>query len=146
MNREGYPYGNGRPSRSGRMPQGRMSHETIDGYDTYNGNCGCGIPEHPVMPENRDFSDIPMENQHQLLAYINEISFCAYDLMLYLDTHPMEEVAAAQFANYQQRREQAVRIYEEKYGPLRFSKLLNGGRPDSVKWVSQKWPWEGGKC
>ncbi|MCD7883785.1 MAG: spore coat protein CotJB [Lachnospiraceae bacterium] len=145
MNREGYPYGNGRPARAGRMPQGRMSQEARDGYDAYNGNCGCGAQEHPVLPESRDFSEIPVENQPQLLAYIDQISFCAYDLMLYLDTHPMEEAAAALFAKYQRERDHAVKIYEEKYGPMRFGQL-DGGQPESVKWVSQKWPWEGGKC
>ncbi|MCD7957639.1 MAG: spore coat protein CotJB [Lachnospiraceae bacterium] len=145
MNREGYPYGNGRPARAGRMQQGRMSQDSRENFDAYNGNCGCGTQERPVMPESREFSGIPTENQYQLLKYIDEISFCAYDLMLYLDTHPLEEPAAAQFAKYQHQRDRAVKIYEEKYGPLRFGQP-DDGRFESVKWVSQKWPWEGGKC
>lgn len=37
-------------------------------------------------------NNMPM-NQSQLLDWINQVSFVAYDTALYLDTHPYDEEA-----------------------------------------------------
>ncbi|MCD8105658.1 MAG: spore coat protein CotJB [Lachnospiraceae bacterium] len=145
MNRDGYMVGNGRAAHGGRAPQGRMMPEQRGMSDSYNTNCGCGTQERAGFADGREFPEIPAENQMQLLKYIDEVSFCAYDLMLYLDTHPEEEEAMARFGQYNRQRDRAVQIYEEKYGPLRFG-YPHGGRFESAKWVGQEWPWEGGEC
>ncbi len=105
---------------------GCMTNETAD--------CGCV-----------DYSDIPAGNEAKLLSYIDEVSFCAYDVMLYLDTHPTDESAQEYFRISNSKRDRAIDIYEEKYGPLRYGQTTVCGT-GSVKWVTQSWPWEGGVC
>lgn len=91
-----------------------------------------------------DISDIPTGTCGQLLQYLDEVSFCAYDLMLYLDTHPKDENARQAFHEYNHKRKRALHLYEEKYGPMRYGQG-GPGAPYSAKWVNQAWPWEGGE-
>ena len=73
-------------------------------------------------------NNMPMD-QSQLLDWINQVSFVAYDTALYLDTHPDDE--------------SALKMYEEKYGPL----TLDGADTDGHwSWGSMRNPWEGGNC
>ena len=81
-------------------------------------------------------------NQAKLLHFINIVSFQVADLTLFLDTHPSDKEALQHFNYYSELRNKAMKIYEEKYGPLTF----DSARPDNYwKWVKEPWPWEGGK-
>ena len=40
-------------------------------------------------------NDIDSMNKEQLFTWINQLCFCADDMMLYLDTHPEDADAAA---------------------------------------------------
>ena len=62
-------------------------------------------------------NNMPMD-QSQLLDWINQVSFVAYDTALYLDTHPYDEEALSFYNHYRTLRLKAVKMYEEKYGPL----------------------------
>ncbi|MCD7715001.1 MAG: spore coat protein CotJB [Lachnospiraceae bacterium] len=162
MNREGTMYGNGRGLRGstpqGRMtpegrgmrtgnPQGRPMQESRGMTENYRRDmeCDCAVSESTEDCGCRNTMDIPAGNRLQLLTYIDEVSFCAYDLMLYLDTHPEDERAIEYFGKYNGKRDRALEIYEEKYGPLNYGQTCrcNAG---SVKWVTEPWPWEGGEC
>ncbi|MCC8136817.1 MAG: spore coat protein CotJB [Clostridiales bacterium] len=170
MNREGTMYGNGRGMR-GNVPQGRMTQDgrgmrsgapqgrrTQDGRGMADGyrqdmecectasrsteSCACG----PDLPDEPGYiPKIPAGSRMQLLTYIDEVSFCAYDLMLYLDTHPEDACAMEYFGKYSEARKRAADIYEEKYGPLQYGQSC-GNNMESVKWVTEPWPWEGGDC
>ncbi|MCD7744898.1 MAG: spore coat protein CotJB [Lachnospiraceae bacterium] len=107
-------------------------------------DCGC-VTNESADCDCVDYSDIPIGNEAKLLAYIDEVSFCAYDVMLYLDTHPTDENAQEYFRKSNSKRDRAIDIYEEKYGPLRYGQTTVCGT-GSVKWVTQSWPWEGGVC
>lgn len=76
-----------------------------------------------------------------LLHWIDMVSFCMYDMALYLDTHPDDKEAMEYFNQYQRLRKEAVSVYSKKYEPL----LLDEAAPDCKwKWVLSPWPWEGG--
>ncbi|MCC8105296.1 MAG: spore coat protein CotJB [Clostridiales bacterium] len=161
MNREGTMYGNGRGMRTG-APQGRMMP---DGRGMRNGapqgrmmqdgrmsegyrrdiECDCVVTETTEECGCRNTVDIPAGSRMQLLTYIDEVSFCAYDLMLYLDTHPEDDRAQEYFKEYNKKRDRALELYEEKYGPLQYGQTC-GCNMGSVKWVTEPWPWEGGDC
>lgn len=167
VNRDNAMYGNGRAMRGmmGNRPGMSASSDGhfrgADGRSRVPEHCSCAADpsartaDESVRAANdcacaedysraADVSDIPTGSSCQLLQYLDEVSFCAYDLMLYLDTHPMDENAREAFHKYKHKRDHALRIYEEKYGPLRYGQG-GPGAPYSVKWVTQAWPWEGGE-
>ncbi|MCC8100822.1 MAG: spore coat protein CotJB [Clostridiales bacterium] len=153
MNRDGAMYGNGRNMRGmmgsrpgmGTPPDGRSRGAdscgcATDGYSRVAKDCACTED----YSRTADVPEIPSGNPCQLLQYLDEASFCAYDLMLYLDTHPNDENAREAFRGYKHKRDHALRLYEEKYGPLRYGQG-SPGAPCSIKWIRQTWPWEGGE-
>ena len=90
-----------------------------------------------MLPTSRD----------ALLAYINEISFAAYDALLYLDTHPYEREALEYFDLCNDRRNIAVADYQHRFGPLNLTMPGTGDlNQQSWQWCLQPWPWEGGTC
>jgi spore coat protein JB len=79
--------------------------------------------------------------QAQLLLQIQQLSFVASELNLYLDTHPQDQRALAMFNQTHQELMRHVRNYEQLYGPL----LGYGYSPAAQnywKWVDSPWPWE----
>ena len=90
---------------------------------------------------------IPNGSRAELLCFINEVSFAAYDLMLYLDTHPDCGEALQRFQKYNELRGEALRIHAKSYGPLTLESAGEAGC-SSWEWMLQPWPWEleGGAC
>lgn len=81
-----------------------------------------------------------MEAMEQaLLDRIMEARFVCVDLQLYLDTHPEDEAAKADYLCYAQKLQKLIHRYEEQFGPL-----MNFGQSptDQGSWVFQKWPWD----
>ncbi|TYO96152.1 spore coat protein CotJB [Desulfallas thermosapovorans] len=80
-------------------------------------------------------------NQVKMLLQIQQLSFVATELNLFLDTHPDDQQALAMFNQVHKDLLQAVRNYEQVYGPL-----LSFGYSPNVqnywKWVDSPWPWE----
>ena len=74
-----------------------------------------------------------------LLHYITEVSFVLDDVGLYLDSHPHDKAAMAYYDKYKRERMDAVREYENMYGPISHYSV-NG--PEWI-WVDEPWPWEG---
>lgn len=82
-------------------------------------------------------------NQHNLLHWIDMISFCMVDMELYLDTHPDDKEAIKYFEQYKALRNEAVTVYSNKFTPL----LLDCADNDQKwKWATSAWPWEKGGC
>jgi spore coat protein JB len=80
-------------------------------------------------------------SRHQLMKLINESSFAQYDMLLYLDTHPMDMEAFAFYQKQTRIREDAMKRYAQQYGPLTMD-LVDDTCSDSWKWAMQPWPWE----
>lgn len=77
--------------------------------------------------------------EQTLLARIREARFASVELREYLDTHPEDEAANADYYSYSEKLNQLLERYEQSYGPL-----LNFGQSvsDTGCWVYQKWPWQ----
>ena len=81
-----------------------------------------------------------MEHCEQaLLSRIAETRFACVELQLYLDTHPEDAIATADFNCYCDTLHELMTDYENEYGPL----MGFGSCPyNAGSWVDQKWPWQ----
>ena len=80
-----------------------------------------------------------MNEQRKLRRMIENYSFVVYETVLYRDTHPRCRAALQHYEKYRTRLLEAIREYEDNYGPL----TIYGGKAcDSWKWVEDPWPWE----
>ncbi len=77
--------------------------------------------------------------ERALLEKIGEARFACVELRLYLDTHPDDAMAKADYLSYSIKLQQLIERYEQQYGPL-----MNFGQSptEAGSWVFQKWPWE----
>ena len=78
-------------------------------------------------------------NREKDLRAVDEWSFLADDLKLYLDTHPQDAEAFALYQNYTKLLEQGRKTYLEKIGPL---SQTDAALDDSYTWVYGPWPWQ----
>lgn len=77
---------------------------------------------------------------YKLLEQLQEIDFMLVELNLYLDTHPGDMNALAQYNEGVKRRKPLVKKIEKIYGPL-----LNFGHSYSGypwQWDNPPWPWQ----
>ena len=74
-----------------------------------------------------------------MMRAVMEADFAAYDLQLYLDTHPNDQKALTMYSEMVRRAADAKRAYEAAYGPI---------TPDAAtdrkewSWIKSPWPWE----
>lgn len=108
-------------------------------------DCGC-MEDSEMSRETNWKQEVPTENRGQLLSYINEVSFGAYEAMLYLDTHPNCPDGLRYFRENNEKRQFALKEYARLYGPLNLDRVHMTCDTPSWEWVNQPWPWEGGAC
>ena len=82
---------------------------------------------------------VPNNEQAELLLNVDELSFAAHEINLYLDVYPNDTQMIALFNHYQQMANEATKAYEKKYGPLTVNALSNR---DQFSWEAYAWPWE----
>lgn len=82
-------------------------------------------------------------NREQLMQWINQVSFAVTDISLYLDTHSDDADAIAFFNHYNEERKKAVALYSATYSPLTMATVSESNH---WHWVTDPWPWEGGRC
>ena len=77
------------------------------------------------------------QEQMALLKKIGEARFTCVELNLYLDTHPEDAAARADFNSY--KLQALLETYANTYGPL-----MNFGQCalDTGSYVRSPWPWE----
>jgi len=80
-----------------------------------------------------------MNDREQLLREYGEMAFAAFDIMLFLDTHPFNSEALMAHAHYCRAAAALKNEYEMKYGPLT---ACSGAAANSWEWVEGPWPWE----
>jgi len=81
-----------------------------------------------------------MSQQAKMLKEIMSYEFTAVDLNLYLDTHPSDQRALAEYNQVVHHLHMLKRAYEQCYGPL-----ANFGYTPSQypwQWINEPWPWE----
>lgn len=84
-------------------------------------------------------NDIDSMNKEQLFTWINQLCFCADDMMLYLDTHPEDADALEYYNQCMAVLDKLKRKYESKYGLL---SLCNASNLSEWNWNKDPYPWE----
>ena len=111
-------------------------------YDPYQGfirgNMFEGLYDGYKLKEPYDIR--PMNEQAELLTYIDSLAFACIDLNLYLDVYPDDKNMIDLFNQYRVQKKQLIEEYEKKFGPL----SLNSDSLNTYPWVwnDRPWPWE----
>ena len=111
-------------------------------YDAYNGFIrGNMFPElYNQYKINKPYEISPMNEQAELLTYVDMFTFGMVDLNLYLDLYPNDKEALQLFNEYRMQAEDYAQKYESKYGPL--SLTSNSLNTFPWTWDNAPWPWE----
>ena len=75
----------------------------------------------------------------ELMRQIQAYSFTAYDLMLFLDTHPNCREAFDEFKKTLSLLAAMRKQYADSYGSLIYDDLIDRSEYD---WIQRPWPWE----
>ncbi len=81
-----------------------------------------------------------MNEQNKLMARLSAVQFAAWELHMYLDTHPCDSAANEMFRKYTAEAESLKNEYERKYGPLTVS------ASEDADWLCDPWPWDIERC
>ena len=80
-----------------------------------------------------------MTEREKLLKKIMSYTFAAYDWNLYLDTHPTDKDAIAQYHRMLDKVKELRTEFLSKYEPLQASESTN---PSFWEWIEEPWPWD----
>ena len=78
-------------------------------------------------------------NRNTLIKQIQETGFALYDLTLFLDSHPQNQMALDYFAGLQKEYAKLQADYEMMYGPLA---AFDNNSEHGWAWINDPWPWE----
>lgn len=81
-----------------------------------------------------------MDNEREkMLKRLQAADFALYEAVLYLDTHPNDQVALDYYDKYQKIQKEAEADFTERFGALQSNDVKTG---DYFGWVGNPWPWE----
>ena len=83
--------------------------------------------------------DLDNLSREQLFMWVNQLSFCADDMMLYLDTHPDDKDALEYYNQCREVLKMAKIGYESKYGAFT---LCNVSKLSEWNWNEGPYPWD----
>lgn len=111
-------------------------------YDPYNGFIrGNMFPElYNSYKLNKPLEITPMNEQAELLTYVDALTFAMIDLNLYLDVYPNDREALELFNQYRMQADEYTKKYESKYGPLELTS--NSLNTFPWAWDNAPWSWE----
>lgn len=78
-------------------------------------------------------------DKQALLKKIQSYKFAAYDMLLFLDTHPDDKTAFNMYRELVACTKKSIAEYESLYGPLSAQAAANF---DTFLWSKSPWPWE----
>ena len=81
-------------------------------------------------------------DKHKLLEQISQCEFILIDINLYLDTHPNDKRALADYNSYADQLEVLKHKYVKMYGPLQNFGNSTVCSDDCFIWVTQPFPWD----
>ena len=90
---------------------------------------------------NKPLDITPLNEQADMLTYIDSLCFALIDLNLYLDLYPNDSKIIELFNSYRVEKDEITKEYESKYGPL----TVNSDSLNKAPWAwdNMPWPWEG---
>lgn len=111
-------------------------------YDPYNGFIRGNLFADTYDPYKRTepYEIKPMNEQAELLTYIDALGFTLIDLNIYLDVYPDDRECIDIFNQYRKEKEKLVKEYESKYGPITIDSDSLNTYPWA--WNDMPWPWD----
>ena len=82
---------------------------------------------------------VPKNEQAELLLNVNQTTFAAHEIKLYLDIYPNDTSMIHLYNDYQKMASEAIKNYEKKYGPILADSPSEG---NTFSWEAYAWPWE----
>lgn len=73
--------------------------------------------------------------RQKALTRLSAVQFAAWELHMYLDTHPGDKNAAERYRQYSAQYRKLRKEFEENYGALVQPSFGN-------EWLDDPWPWE----
>ena len=89
---------------------------------------------------DRPFEIQPMNEQSEILTNIDSLGFSMVYLNLYLDVFPDDRNALDLFNKYRKQKEELLKQYENKFGPMVITSDALNMYPWA--WDNKPWPWE----
>jgi spore coat protein JB len=77
--------------------------------------------------------------QLELLKVLQALEFSAFDFSLYLNTHPNDQRALAEYSNLMSETRRVRNAYTKTYGPLMAEDNVG---LSSWRWALDPWPWD----
>ena len=76
-----------------------------------------------------------------LMRELSSVKFAAWELHLYLDTHPDDKDSIATYSSLRDTYNSLTMEYVHCFGPITFCQVTSD---NYWTWISEPWPWEGG--
>ena len=83
-----------------------------------------------------------LDDRQTLLRKLSGAQFVAWEMHIYLDTHPTDKKALESYKKYKQLANSLKKEFEEKYGLITASDIYGNNR---WEWINDPWPWENNK-
>lgn len=96
-----------------------------------------------MQGSNTNMPDKSCFNKKEVCMNVYELGFVMTELLLYLDTHPDDLEAIEYYNKMKEKYKKAVKIYEDKIGPLTFTSV---DCDNYWTWVATPMPWEMEGC
>lgn len=78
-------------------------------------------------------------SREESLKQLQSYNFAAYDMLLYLDTHPNDKKAFEMFKELVSKTKVLMTEYEKEFGPLT---AFSSAAFSQFEWIKSPWPWE----
>lgn len=124
------------------MPKAKHTENINQLFDPYQGFIRGNLYKNLYDPYKikQPYDIKPMNEQAELLTYIDALSFACIDLGLYLDVYPNNREFIELYNQYNSQKKELMEQYQTKYGPL----VLTSNSLNSYPWAwdDKPWPWE----
>ena len=111
-------------------------------FDPYNGFIRGNLFKNSYDPYKSEepYEIKPINAQAELLTYIDALGFAMVDLNLFLDVNPNNQEAINLFNQYREEKNNLLKEYESKYGPITIDSDSLTSYPWA--WDDMPWPWD----
>lgn len=92
------------------------------------------------MKQSHQWKEEDWKAFYELMGEIQETDFVLVELNLYLDTHPDDTTAIAQFNQFVQKSAALKHRFQARFGPL--YGFGNSFSPAPFAWKEAPWPWQ----